>query len=673
MSKNLLRPISVMMVWCLVVPAANTQPLAKARTDPFGDPLPEGAIARLGTTRWRLHECPLVFAPNGRFAIVADNDLFPTERTRLLDPGKGNVVREFPVQSWDAFVTGDNKTIILGHHEKIRWLDIDTGKITRELAMEGNGWRWSADGKRLVYKYQIKGSTWGCCVLNLEKGGELCRVAEEYWDCALSTDGSLLAIRSIRTITVFDVAAKKLVCKWASEEPFAGRTPHARVVLFLPDGKTLIAAESKRVLLWDPATGKPKAKGKLGAELETARDDAATLSTSTDGRYLAAGGSKGTIYLWDLQAEVLLHTLPDVGKGLPIYNLNFSPDGKRLVSQTHLFPSARVWDVASGKELTPRKVADSNIDAMKFAADGKALATTGQMDPIQMWDAVTGKLLRNLEHPGKILPFFNRNCPFVLTSSGRALVTSWHNEAIIWNLADGKLRHHVKTELPNVTFDDHRHFRWTTCCPDDDAIIAVFSGDLRRVVPGRRGSPPQKIYWTMIGIADAKSGKIQRSFRAEADSLDRFCLSPDGRMLAAVGQGLDRTDMIASVFVWDLQREVEVFHWDGIPKHHGCESLTFSSDGRSLFLTTAVLFLDQREHLFQVFETPSGKVQATFMHVLEPNVNQSRGAIASDRLAAISKGTTISLFDPKTGKEYRQLQSGQEKIGCLAFSLTANG
>src|SRR5207245_2171414 len=97
--------------------------------------------------------------------------------------------------------------------------------------------------------------------------------------------------RDTREISVFSVADKKLVCRWASKEPIAGRTPAARVVLFLPDSKTLIAAESKRVLLWDTATGRLRPKGKLRPALATPHDDPVTLAASADGRYLAAGGS----------------------------------------------------------------------------------------------------------------------------------------------------------------------------------------------------------------------------------------------------------------------------------------------------------------------------------------------------------------------------------------------
>jgi WD40 repeat protein len=252
--------IAAMTVLCLVPHASRAQQgssAPKARVDQFGDPLPAKAVARLGTARWRLYESPLAFAPNGRYAIVAN------QSTRLLDAATGIPKRVFPQPSWRAFFTRDSRITMLGHDQRIRWLDVETGKITRELAINGIPRGWSADGKRMVCMHQIKGGSWNFCVWDLEGGRELCRWNKESGDCTLSADGSLLAVRGVRECAVFSVPGKKLVSQWDSEEPFAGRTVDARVVLFLPDGKTLIAAESKRVLLWDATRGKLKPKGKL--------------------------------------------------------------------------------------------------------------------------------------------------------------------------------------------------------------------------------------------------------------------------------------------------------------------------------------------------------------------------------------------------------------------------
>ncbi|HKB39307.1 MAG TPA: hypothetical protein VKD72_22910, partial [Gemmataceae bacterium] len=216
---------------------------------------------------------------------------------------------------------------------------------------------------------------------------------------------------------------------------------------------------------------------------------------------------------------------------------------------------------------------------------------------------------------------------------------------------------------------DPKQFTWTCYSPDDDTIVAVFSGDVRRVVPGRRGLPDRTICWTMIGIANARTGKVQRSFRVECEhlSLSRDCLSPDGRMLASIGHLPYRSGNIASLLVWDLSRGVELFHAD-LPASHACESLAFSGDSRTLFLTSHCSFVTKQEHSFRVFEIASGKPRVSFMQELDPEMAVACGAIGSDHVAAVTKDTTISLFDPLTGKEFSRLQTNQEGIGRLAFS-----
>jgi WD40 repeat protein len=638
----------------LAVAADQPQPLRQAGVDQHGDPLPDGAVARLGTTRWRLHESPVTFSPDGRYAIVPAG-----ETTRLLDAVTGNTVRVLPIPSQSALFKGDNKTVMLAAGQKVRYVDVETGKTTRAVAVPDMTRTWSADGKRAVCMQQIDGGNWSYCVWDVDKGVELCRWAKWYGACALSHDGNLLAIRTRDEIGVFSVADKKPVSQWASEEVDAGRTGNARVVLFLPDGKTLAALEKGRVLLWDAATGKLKPKRKLCPSLTTAKDQPVTLAASADGRYLAAGGSNSTLYIWDLQADTLLHTLADAGKGLPIYTLDFTLDGKRLISQAHLFPSARVWDIARGKERSATAVASSTMEKIIFSPDGRTLATVGRWDPVQIWNAESGKLLYS----------FERGESFAFQRSGKALVLAGGQKAALWGLSDGTLRQQTKGAAASTPWagapDVGQISNWTCCAPDDDTIVAILSGDVRQVIPPRGRMPGATIYWTMVGIVDARTGKVQRSFRVRADHLSQFCMSPDGCMLAATGVRHGAQE--SSVFVWDLNRGFELFHID-LPASHGCGRLDFSADGRTLSFTSASYLVNQCEHTFHVIEIASGTARAECVQHWNPERERPCGAIASDQLAAVKKGSTLLLFDPLTGKEFGCLRANLDRITHFAFS-----
>src|SRR5262249_51497788 len=62
---------------CVLAPSASADPPSKpvARTDLYGDPLREGAIARLGTVRLRHGGGPVVFSSDGKQLISVNSGL----------------------------------------------------------------------------------------------------------------------------------------------------------------------------------------------------------------------------------------------------------------------------------------------------------------------------------------------------------------------------------------------------------------------------------------------------------------------------------------------------------------------------------------------------------------------------------------------------------------------
>ena len=83
--------------------------------DALGDPLPAGAIVRLGTQRWRTFESPLLFSRNGHFAVAAGG------KPWLIDATTGKMLREFDVMAArGAFLKPDDKTLIVAGDQETK-------------------------------------------------------------------------------------------------------------------------------------------------------------------------------------------------------------------------------------------------------------------------------------------------------------------------------------------------------------------------------------------------------------------------------------------------------------------------------------------------------------------------------------------------------------------------
>src|ERR1019366_7595638 len=123
-------------------------------------------------------------------------------------------------------------------------------------------------------------------------------------------------------------------------------------VAFSPDGKTLAsggadaAGKSGRtgppdgdIVLWDVATGKPKAVLKGHAHTVF------TLAFSPDGKTLASGSGDNTVKLWDVATCNNTATLE--GHTAFVKTVAFSPGGKMLASGSN-DKTIKLW------ELQPR-------------------------------------------------------------------------------------------------------------------------------------------------------------------------------------------------------------------------------------------------------------------------------------------------------------------------------
>jgi WD40 repeat protein len=182
---------------------------------------------------------------------------------------------------------------------------------------------------------------------------------------AFSPDGTTL------TAACRDGKVQRWVVEtWHELPPFTCSTP-VHTVAFSPDGRTLVAGAGTEppaeVHLWDPATGREKAR------LQGHSHALSALAISPDGKTLASVALDGTLRLWHVASKRELRTLR-----VSLVNAAFSPDGNMLATGS---PSAsndpvRLWEAASPQAVAAELAEDRALEERRaaFAAAQQAQA-----------------------------------------------------------------------------------------------------------------------------------------------------------------------------------------------------------------------------------------------------------------------------------------------------------
>jgi WD40 repeat protein len=452
----------------------SAAPAQSPRADLHGDPLPPGAVTRLGTTRF---QCPsaimaVAFSPDSKSLLVTT--LEAAVSTLLVwDAATGKeVARLAPGGSVnDAALTPDGKHVLVAGLEHIRLFALPDGKLLRTFATDGvpGTFAVSPDGTLLVAQPRGKAANVPIRVWELDTGRELVSFpgrGNGAFGLRFSGDGKRLLSwstvidpdRSVAVLCVWDVPSRKLVramkivdrfaillapdgetAAWMDEQSsisivnvatgkkVTGIDPGTEPLAFTPDARALFTATgSDAPVLWDVATGK---QIRTLAGLAGRAYRRGTLSP--DGRTLAVvvGGMRfGVVLLVDAQTGKVLN--PDHGHSAAVTCAAFDPTGKVVASggDDH---SVRLWDAADGKPLQRLGGHKAPVLALAFGPGGKLLASSSADGSTRLWDAVGGKLLAELHGPAggaTVLAF---------SADGRTLTAGGaEGEIRAWTLAD---------------------------------------------------------------------------------------------------------------------------------------------------------------------------------------------------------------------------------------------
>jgi WD40 repeat protein len=665
----------------------SSGPPATPRTDRYGDPLPKGAVARLGTVRYR-HDGSTFgqFSADGRSLL-----LLGPRGCQWVDLATGKVTGSLPIQVYrypgsQRFnaVAAAQAPVLAVDDEQDDFVVYDTA-TGKQLALfqRGGSFALSPDGQRLVL-WDVPGQPDRILVRDTLAKKRLYRFSgkavSSFTVATVSPDGNRLAAVgrdkkdwSRQRLFTWDLGTGKLL-----REVVLSTETVERLEL-LPNGKELLATApyDGSVRLLDAATGKVIRTFPMVIRTFPARFDFVyTFAVSPDGKRLYTA-EPGKVQEWDLatgKPERVLHShlLPADDLVVPLA----APDGKQLVGLG--YHTWTTWDLDSGKETAATTGHLGPVGGLAFAPDGRTLLTAGSDKTARVWDVAAGKQTMRLEiqndeaAPGTATrELWFRQCAF--SADGKVLAANGRDEALhLWDAATGKLLYRIDKEENWSPFAFGPHGQ----------VLALLQVN-RRLSLWHAGSGKQLRSWDPAEPTQ-KPGP-------GAPWLFALAWSPDGRLLAVPRQPAELPDV--HIDLWEIatltKRKTVVFQpgartaWQvepvrtmvqrrfgGVPYNlagyvpslqvaGSCVVLLFTPDGKHLAVATA--------DAVYLFDVGNGKQVRSFGG---PHVWGRSIAFSPDGklLAAGRMDGSLRLWDVATGTICRDVPGHQSAVSAVAFS-----
>jgi len=518
--------------WAQVPTPPPELSVKEVRRDSLGDPLPEAALLRLGTQRFR------------QPSVVRDLALSPDEKT-VVTIGSDHLIAWDTAsgkQLWHAslsirlnaasygtravvFASDSSQFFTLGQYNQVVVWNTATGD-SKVLSFRGtlpralfnrmsfaNAIDVTADGRKLAV-----GSAAGVVVCD-SQGEVLFEIANQP-EAALELDSS-------------------------DRLTFGGHYSYGQ---FSPDQRILafVASDSPQELqLRDAETGAELRRIKLTSRL-------VRFAFSPDSRRIVATERDVAVrqYAVDSGEQFWSYVIePDTTAESYTCAVAYSPDGKIVAACAPVGSNneIRLLDAETGREVGKLVGHTWKPWALAFAADSNLLYSSGWDGPVRRWDVAQRKQLP--------LPLGVRASP-VVTASPDGRLLAYADDAGVIRMVDARQGNELRRlELPGTGYSQ-----------------LAFSPDSQWLAGG--GAASEDVH---VAIWNVANGEVAHRWswpkgRDPHSDVESLSFRPDGKQLAAA------VFRQSAAYLWDLTTGQQVVQF----KHGEVYGLSFSPDGKTL-------------------------------------------------------------------------------------------
>ncbi len=640
------------------------------RLDLFGDLLPDGVVARLGSYRWR--------DGHGGFAtlgIVPDGNTL-ISGVRVWDIESGKQRAELKLDRKSSFsLSPDGKTLAAGGDGQVILWDIEMDRQIQILRMP----EMASDERQAT---------------SISKNTKPIARPRVDW-MAFSPDGRILATGTAARLRRAGPMPPVILWDWRKAKPLVTLEGHAgglAAIAFSQDGRILATADQdKKLYLWEAGSGKRLQSVAVDHEV-------CSVAFGPDRGRFASIEVDGNVYLWDVEGDKLANRkkIGELGDDqirfknsfvgfsqdgnklvytsrygfLSIYDTQdgriiarrlcgaahaaFTPDGRSLVTQAW-FLRVRFWDLATGKEHDPEIGHGTDIRSFAFSANDDEVFTTAKGEDIRVWDSTTGTLKRiiKVKSPG---------------NSGQASISEDREVlAVLAQQSVELLETNSGKSICEFRAPKSAVFTELALSPDGGMLVTV---DTALVPKGSRLLPGGTYSLRVWNVAD---GKESRRLAKSTKPFGAPSFSPDGKFVAAPSN--DGGLSIWQTLTCKAVAEIEI---------GGRLNIAVSPDGRLLAVARmkvigekktarGAIEIESASGEVQIREFPSGNLIRT-LSLGDLPVRANRVLVNvpvwshDGTMLALPVAHDTSIWNVSSGKRLRVIRGGNP----VAFSRAGN-